>query len=157
MDASVPRRDILSSRTTPCNKEHGSKLGHSRCVCLCRREHSGQHWRPEKYMMPGMAYHIFLGGECGGRKKMASVRSRDSVETPVTARKRLRLRFAILTTDYPQSINMDPSAPVVVDNGTGVRICSPLPSLKRQRLYSSSRSDTLVPTFPSMVSAIIHL
>jgi hypothetical protein len=53
--------------------------------------------------------------------------------------------------------DMDPSAPLVVDNGTGVGIRSAMisPALSEAlRFCSSSRSDTLVPTFPSMVSAI---
>jgi len=96
MDASVSRRDIRSSQTTACNKEHGWKLVHLKCVCLCRRELSGQRLYTEKNAMPGMAYHIFFFGRMWIEGKR---RRRRSAETPVTVDLALRLRFAILTTD----------------------------------------------------------
>jgi hypothetical protein len=41
-DAFVLRRDIRSNRTTACNKGHGWKLGHLKCVCFCRRKFPSQ-------------------------------------------------------------------------------------------------------------------
>ena len=68
--------------------------------------------------MPGMAYHIFWRGDV--ERKGGAGASR-----PLSPRATLRLRFAITDRQQTtQTINMDPSAPVVVDNGTGVRIFS---------------------------------
>jgi len=68
-DVSVSPRDIRSSRTTPCSKGHGWRLGRLRCVCFLKEGKSrpGVSF-PMRCPFRG-TYHIFWGEEnfCFGK------------------------------------------------------------------------------------------